>query len=118
MNDMRDIHTAIEEGNERAKIALGVQTYRNRKYIAAYMAVLGQVDAIVFTAGIGENDDIVRSQSLKGMANFGVKIDEEVNAQRAKEPLKISTDDSPVAVWVIPTNEELAIARETQNILN
>lgn len=117
MNDMRDIHAAIEKGDEKAKIALGVQTYRNRKYIAAYMGVLGRVDAIVFTAGIGENDDIVRSQSLKGLSNFGVKIDEKVNAQRAKEPLKISTDDSAVAVWVIPTNEELAIARETKNIL-
>jgi len=118
MNDMRDIHDAIEKGDERAKTALGVQTYRNRKYIAAYMGVLGRVDAIVFTAGIGENDDIVRSRSLEGLACFGVKIDEATNAQRAKEPLKISTDDSPVAVWVIPTNEELAIARETKDILN
>ncbi|BDQ33208.1 acetate/propionate family kinase [Pseudodesulfovibrio portus] len=117
MNDMRDIHKAIEEGDERAKIALGVQTYRNRKYIAAYMGVLGRVDAIVFTAGIGENDDIVRSRSLEGLSLFGVKVDEKVNAQRAKKPLKISTDDSAVAVWVIPTNEELAIARETKNIL-
>ena len=117
MNDMRDIHKAIAEGNERARIALGVQTYRNRKYIAAYMGVLGRVDAIVFTAGIGENDDVVRSRSLEGLGNLGVKIDETVNAQRAKEPLRISADDSPVAVWVIPTNEELAIARETKNIL-
>jgi acetate kinase len=117
MNDMRDIHKAIEEGDERAKIALGVQTYRNRKYIAAYMGVLGRVDAIVFTAGIGENDDIVRSRSLEGLSLFGVMIDEKVNAQRAKKPLKISTNDSAVAVWVIPTNEELAIARETKNIL-
>jgi len=117
MNDMRDIHKAIEEGDERAKIALGVQTYRNRKYIAAYMGVLGRVDAIVFTAGIGENDNIVRSRSLEGLSLFGVKVDEKANAQRAKGPLKISTDDSAVAVWVIPTNEELAIARETRNIL-
>lgn len=118
MNDMRDIHDAISKGDERAKIALDVQTYRNRKYIASYMAVIGQTDAIVFTAGIGENDDIVRSESLKGLTAFGVRIDEKVNAQRAKEPLKISSDDSTVAVWVIPTNEELAIARETRDILN
>lgn len=118
MNDMRDIHSAIEEGDKHAKIALDVQTYRNRKYIASYMAVLGRVDAIVFTAGIGENDDIVRSESLKGLSAFGVVIDEKANAQRAKEPLKISTDDSSVAVWVIPTNEELAIARETKEVLN
>ncbi len=118
MNDMRDIHDAIEKGDERAKIALDVQCYRNKKYIGAYMAVLGCVDAIVFTAGIGENDDIVRRDSLKGLECLGVKIDEKINAQRAKEPLLISTVDSNVAVWVIPTNEELAIARETREVLN
>lgn len=118
MNDMRDIHDAIEKGDKRAKIALDVQTYRIRKYIAAYMAVLGHADAIVFTAGIGENDDIVRRESLRGLSAFGVEIDEKVNAQRAKEPLKISTDSSKVAVWVIPTNEELAIARETKDIIS
>lgn len=118
MNDMRDIHDAIEKGDERAKIALDVQCYRNKKYIGAYMAVLGCVDAIVFTAGIGENDDIVRRESLKGLECLGVKIDEKINAQRAKEPLQISTVDSNVAVWVIPTNEELAIARETRDVLN
>ena len=118
MNDMRDIHKAIAEGNERAKIALGVQTYRIRKYIASYMGVLGRTDAIVFTAGIGENDDIVRSRSLEGLSGFGVKVDHKANSQRAREPFRISTDDSAVAVWVIPTNEELAIARETKNILN
>ena len=117
MNDMRDIHDAIEKGNERAKIALDVQCYRNKKYIGAYMAVLGCVDAIVFTAGIGENDDIVRRESVKDLECLGIKIDEEVNAQRAKEPLKISTVDSKVSVWVIPTNEELAIARETEEIV-
>ncbi len=118
MNDMRDIHAGIEKGDERAKLALDVQTYRNRKYIGAYMAVLGRVDAIVFTAGIGENDDIVRRESVRGLECFGVKIDEAVNAQRAKEPLRISTADSSVQVWVIPTNEELAIARETRFVLN
>ncbi|QJB55044.1 acetate kinase [Pseudodesulfovibrio sp. zrk46] len=117
LNDMRDIHAAIEKGDERAEIALGVQTYRNRKYIGAYMAVLGNVDGIVFTAGIGENDDIVRYESVKGLECFGVKIDEAANANRAKEPMKISTDDSTVAVWVIPTNEELAIARETKEVI-
>ena len=117
MNDMRDIHAAIEKGDKNAKLALDVQTYRNRKYIGAYMAVLGRVDAIVFTAGIGENDDIVRRESVKGLECFGIKINEEVNAQRVKKSLKISTDDSSVAVWVIPTNEELAIARETKDVL-
>jgi len=118
MNDMRDIHAAIEKGDENAKVALDVQTYRNRKYIGAYMAVLGRVDSIVFTAGIGENDAIVRYESTKGLENFGVKLDTVANVQRTSGPLKISTDDSSVAVWVIPTNEELAIARETQAVLN
>lgn len=117
MNDMRDIHNAIADGDKKAKIALDVQTYRNKKYIGAYMAVLGCVDAIVFTAGIGENDEIVRLESLRGLECMGIKIDEKINDQRAKEPLKISTVDSRVAVWVIPTNEELAIARETKDVL-
>ncbi|MBI9079704.1 MAG: acetate kinase [Pseudodesulfovibrio sp.] len=118
MNDMRDIHAGIANGNERAKLALDVQTYRTRKYIGSYMAVLGRVDAIVFTAGIGENDDVVRRKSVKGLECFGVKIDEVVNAQRVKEPLRVSTDDSSVQIWVIPTNEELAIARATKSILS
>jgi len=117
MNDMRDIHAAIEKGDKRAKIALNVQTYRNRKYIGASMAVLGRTDAM-FTAGIGENDDVVRRESLKGLEGFGVTIDREANAQRAKKPLRISTEDSTVQVWVIPTNEELAIAREIKNLLS
>lgn len=117
MNDMRDIHQAVAAGNPRAAMALDVQTYRNRKYIGAYMAVLGRVDAIVFTAGIGENDDIVRAESLKGMEVFGVRIDAGKNAQRSKEARRISTEDSSVQVFVIPTNEELAIAREVANVL-
>ena len=117
MNDMRDIHAAIEQGDEKASLAFNVQTYRNRKYIGAYMAVLGRVDAIVFTAGIGENDTVGRLESTRGLESFGVKIDEVANARRAAGPLKISTDDSTVVVWVIPTNEELAIGRETEHIL-
>ena len=117
MNDMRDIHEAISAGNERARLALDVQTYRNRKYIGAYMAVLGRVDALVFTAGIGENDDIVRAKSLEGLDIFGVDLDAEANKQRAKEPLLVSKPGSSVQIWVIPTNEELAIARETTSVL-
>ncbi|MBM9613004.1 acetate kinase [Desulfobulbus rhabdoformis] len=117
MNDMRDIHQAIEEGDAKAKMALDVATYRNRKYIGSYMAVLGQVDAIVFTAGIGENDDIVRAESLKGLGAFGVRLNLEENGKRSKEPRCISTPDSAIKVFVIPTNEELAIAREVANVL-
>lgn len=117
LNDMRDIHQAIDDGDERAKLALEVQTYRNRKYIGAYMAVLGRVDAIVFTAGIGENDEVVRKKSVQGLANFGISLDSDVNNQRIKVPTLISASDSRVQVWTIPTNEELAIAREAKELL-
>lgn len=118
MNDMRDIHAAIAAGNDRAKLALDVQTYRNKKYIGAFMAVLGRVDAIAFTAGIGENDAVVRAMSLQGLLPFGIVIDDEMNRQRMSGPRKISSAASGVQVWVIPTNEELAIARETQTVLS
>ncbi len=118
MNDMRDIHAAVDQGDERAKMALDVQTYRTRKYIGSYMTVLGRVDGIVFTAGIGENDAIVRQMSLEGMAIFGIYLDEQANAQRAAGSIRISTEDSNVPVFVIPTNEELAIARETVQIVD
>ncbi|MEF2230295.1 MAG: acetate kinase [Pseudodesulfovibrio sp.] len=117
MNDMRDIHAAIGRGDERARIALDVQTYRIRKYIGAYTAALGCVDAILFTAGIGENDPVVRALSLAGLENQGVLLDPAANERRAKEPMRISADGSRVQVWVVPTNEELAIARETRDLL-
>lgn len=117
MNDMRDIHAAVENGDAKAKLALDVQTYRNRKYIGAYMAALGSVDAIVFTAGIGENDDIVRELSVQGLEAFGIVIDKEVNNQRVKKPTLLSTKESRVQIWGIPTNEELAIARQTVGVI-
>ena len=117
MNDMRDIHEAADQGDEKAALALDVQTYRNRKYIGAYMAVLGRVDALVFTAGIGENDEIVRARSIRGLSSFGVELDNELNQRRMKEPFLISGSNSRVKVWVIPTNEELAIARESVSVL-
>lgn len=117
MNDMRDIHKAVAAGDKRAALALDVQTYRNRKYLGAYMAVLGRVDAIVFTAGIGENDSIVRAASLKGLEAFGIRIDPEKNSQRAKTARCISRPDSSVQIFVIPTNEELAIAREAATVV-
>lgn len=117
MNDMRDIHAAIAAGNPRAKVALEVQTYRNKKYIGAYMAVLGRVDGIVFTAGIGENDPDVRSLSLQGLENFGIELDPVANDQRVAVPTRISSEASAIPVYVIPTNEELAIARETRQLV-
>lgn len=117
LNDMRDIHDAIAEGNERAKLALAVQTYRNKKYLGAYMAVLGRVDAIVFTAGIGENDEVVREKTVEGLEPFGISMDLEVNDQRIKTPTLLSDDKSKVQIWGIPTNEELAIARESKMVV-
>lgn len=117
MPDLRDVHAAVAKGDERAKLALDMLVYRNRKYVGAYMAVLGRVDAIVYTAGIGENDPVVRARSLEGLEGFGIRLDQEANARRAKGPRKISAPDSAVQVWVIPTNEELAIARETREVI-
>ena len=117
MNDMRDIHEAIAQGDEKARLALDVQTYRNRKYIGAYMAVLGRVDALVFTAGIGENNDIVRERSLQGLEGFGIELDSEKNRQRIKVPTALHRPGSAVQIWGIPTNEELAIARESVSLL-
>jgi len=117
MNDMRDIHTAAEKGDARAQLALDVQTYRNKKYIGAYMAVLGRVHALVFTAGIGENDFIVREKSINGLENFGIELDRQKNAQRIKVPTRLDKPTSRIQIWVIPTNEELAIARESISVL-
>jgi len=117
LNDMRDIHGAIENGDERAKLALDVQTYRNKKYVGAYMAALGRVDAIIFTAGIGENDEIVRAKTVEGLESFGIEMDLEVNDQRVKKPTLLSKASSSVQIWGIPTNEELAIARETKTLV-
>ena len=117
MNDMRDIHGRIAEGNKRARLALEVQTYRNRKYVGAFLAVLGRVDAIVFTAGIGENDGVVRAKTLEGLDSLGISLDPVANSQRVKKPSLLSSKESRIQVWAIPTNEELAIAREAKIVL-
>ncbi len=115
-SDFRDLETAREEGNERAKLALDKFHYDVRKDIGAFAAAMGGVDAIVFTAGIGENGAIDRAEICKGLEYMGVKLCEKRNAERADEHL-ISTDDSPVKVFVIATNEELMIARDTKSIV-
>ncbi|KFJ05923.1 acetate/propionate family kinase [Bifidobacterium tsurumiense] len=114
--DMREVHRLIEEGNEDAKLALDVYVHRIVGYIGNYTAQMGGVDVITFTAGVGENDDIVRARVCERLAAFGVKLDLEKNAVRSKEPRIISTPDSSVIVTVIPTNEELAIARKSAAI--
>lgn len=117
-NDLRDVHAQIEQGDARAALALKLMTYRNKKYIGAYFAVLGRVDAIVFTAGIGEHDAEVRRLSLEGLEHFGVFLDQGRNAVQSREPMRISADAGSVQVWVIPTDEELEIARQTFALSN
>jgi acetate kinase len=111
-SDFRDIEDAAAEGNKRAELALDVFRHTVRSFIGSYFFELGGADAIVFTAGVGENDPLSRSIILSGLEGIGIKIDEEKNKARGKETL-ISTEDSAVKVFLIPTNEELAIARDT-----
>lgn len=111
-SDFRDLTAAEEAGNERAALALDVFAYRVAKYAGSYAAAMNGVDNIVFTAGIGENDAAMRSRICAYLGYLGIEIDEEANAKRGQE-IVISTPESKVTVLVIPTNEELAIARET-----
>ena len=111
-SDFRDIENAANEGNKRAETALESFVYRVAKYVGAYAAAMGGVDAIAFTAGGGENDKITRKKVCDYLGFLGITIDDEANAKRGEE-IVISTPDSKVSVLVIPTNEELAIARET-----
>ena len=111
-SDFRDLEDAAAEGNELAKLALSIFAYDVAKYIGAYAAAMNGVDAIAFTAGIGENGPDTRSEVAEYLGYLGIKLDEEKNQQRGFNN-KISTEDSKVAVCVIPTNEELAICRET-----
>lgn len=111
-SDFRDLDEAAEAGNDKAQLALDVFAYRVLKYIGAYAAAMNGVDAIAFTAGIGENSASMRSRICENLGYLGVTIDEAANAKRGEDNI-ISTPDSKVTVVVIPTNEELAIARET-----
>ena len=116
-NDMRDIENKAKEGNDRAKLAFDIFCYRGKKYIGAYAAAMGGLDAVVFTAGIGEHSPETRRMMCEGLEYLGVRINEEINAECHTE-LDISADEDGVRVLVIPTNEELAIARETAKIVN
>ncbi|WP_343575630.1 acetate kinase [Mycobacterium sp.] len=110
--DFRRLRQMIESGDNAAQLAYDVFIHRLRKYVGAYLAVLGHTDVVTFTAGVGENVAAVRLDALSGLAGLGIRIDEQRNAQRAKGSRRISTDASPVAVLVVPTDEELAIARD------
>ena len=111
-SDMRDVNTAADNGNENAKLALDMWAYGIRKTIGAYAAAMGGLDALIFTAGIGENDAAGRANVCKGLEFLGIEIDETANKVRGKEA-RISKEGAKVEVWVIPTNEELAIALDT-----
>ncbi|MFT4109204.1 acetate/propionate family kinase [Propionicimonas sp.] len=114
VTDFRDLNELIEEGDEAAALALDVYCHRLISFIGAYIAVLGGVDVISFTAGVGENDSLVRSKVVGRLAGVGAILDEQANQARARDARVISTPESPITVLVVPTNEELAMARETK----
>lgn len=116
-NDNRDVGAAAAAGNERAKLAMEMQRYEILKFIGSYIAAMNGVDAIAFTGGIGENDPELRAYVCENLGFLNVHIDEEKNRLRGTE-VKISTDDSGVDVFVVPTNEELAIARDTRALIS
>lgn len=111
-SDFRDLWDGYDEGNKYARIALEVFSYRVAKYVGSYVAAMNGVDAIAFTAGVGENDHGVREEVCKHLEYLGIKFNTEANSARGVET-ELSTPDSKVKVWIVPTNEELAIARET-----
>ena len=116
MNDFRDITAAVEAGDEVATLAMDVYVHRLRKYLGSYSFTLGGLDAIAFTAGIGENVPMVRERLLTGLGDFGIELDREANAARSKQLRVISTPASKVTVLVVPTDEELSIARQAAEV--
>ena len=117
-SDSRDVEKAMNEGNERAKLAFDMLSYQIKKYIGSYSAAMGGLNAIVFTAGIGEHTPYIRENALSGLEYLGVKLDKERNTfGHSNVPVKLSADDSTVQVYMIPTNEELVIARDTARIV-
>ncbi|MEO3758791.1 acetate kinase [Mycobacterium sp. B14F4] len=115
--DFRVLHQRIESGDAAAQLAYDVYIHRLRKYIGAYLALLGSADVITFTAGVGENDAAVRRDALSGMAPLGIELDEHLNDSPARSARRISAEHSPTTVLVIPTDEELAIARACAQIV-
>lgn len=109
--DFRELHKRIDAGDPDARLAYDVYIHRLRKYVGGYLAVLGSTDVITFTAGVGENNAAVRRDALTGLSALGIEIDDARNESAERGPRRISTEGSPITVLVIPTNEELAIAR-------
>ncbi|CAM4216896.1 acetate/propionate family kinase [Paenibacillus tarimensis] len=116
-SDMREIVESMEEGDRNAKLAFDMYTYRVRKYIGSYVAAMDGLDVLVFTAGVGENSVQLREAVCSGLSYFGVKLDPELNKQRSKQARIISAPDSRTKVMVVPTNEELIIARDTYRLV-
>jgi acetate kinase len=116
-SDMRDIIAESKKGNSNAQLALDVYCYRIRKYIGAYAAAMGGLDVLVFTAGVGENSPVVRRKCCENLEFLGIRIDDEKNEEAIRVETEIQTDDSPVKVFCIPTNEELVIALDTKRII-
>ena len=117
-SDSRDVERAMKEGNERAKLTFDMLCYQIKKYVGAYAAAMGGVDAIVFTAGIGEHTSYIRKNALSGLEYLGIEIDDERNTfGHSNTPVKLSKDSSRVQVYMIPTNEELVIASDTEAIV-
>ena len=115
-NDMRDLQSAAKNGNKRAILAIDIFCYRVKAFIGSYFAAMNGADAIIFTGGIGENDRVIREKSLEEMDSLGIAIDHEKNNTRSKE-VDISAPSAKVRTMIIPTNEELAIAKETMRII-
>jgi acetate kinase len=116
-NDMREVIRRRNAGDERAEIALQVYTYRIKKYIGGYFAALENLDALVFTAGIGENSPEIREMCCRGLKRLGIEVDVEKNRSTGKGPREIGTSGGEVKILVVPTNEELRIAQETRRVL-
>jgi acetate kinase len=116
-SDLRDVEAKADQGNKLCAQALEAYAYRVKKYIGTYMAVLGGLDILVFTAGVGENSITMRAAILNGLEGLGLRLDPAKNAVRSPEPRVVSTNDSPIKIHVIPTNEELAIAEATQKLV-
>ena len=117
-NDMRDVKGEYKTGNKEAVLAYEMYAYHIKKYVGSFAAALNGLDAIVFTAGVGENDSLTRHLATKDMAFFGIHLDEEKNSVGGKGVTEINTSDSPVKILIIPTNEELEIARQCHALLN
>ena len=118
-SDSRDVEAAMKAGNERAKLTFDMLCYQIKKFIGSYSAAMGGLDAIVFTAGIGEHTPYIRENALAGLEYLGVKLDKNANTfGHSNTPVKISAEDSRILVYMIPTNEELVIARDTYEIVS